>query len=54
MITEALTTVIVPTRRDRHVAPRRDAEARLASRYVSGDIDENEYRARPAVLREKD
>ncbi len=34
-------------------APRRDAESALGERYARGEIDEEEYRARRAVLREK-
>jgi putative membrane protein len=32
----------------------RSGHARLAERYAAGEIDENEYRARRAVLNEKD
>lgn len=50
----AVVTAIVLTRRARHTAPRREAETRLATRYAAGEINEDEYRARRAVLREKD
>ena len=32
----------------------RSGHARLAERYAAGEIDEDEYRARRAVLNEKD
>ncbi|MGH9243629.1 MAG: SHOCT domain-containing protein [Acidimicrobiales bacterium] len=37
----------------RRRSPRRKAETLLTERYARGDIDENEYRSRQAVLREK-
>lgn len=35
-----------------HVAPTSDAEHVLAGRYARGEVDETEYRARLAVLKE--
>ena len=35
-----------------HVAPASDAEQVLAGRYARGEIEETEYRARLAVLKE--
>ena len=40
-------------RRWRHVGPRVSAEAVLGERFARGEIDESEYRARRAVLRDK-
>jgi putative membrane protein len=42
-------------RTDAHPAPSRDAAERvLAERFARGDIDEDEYRSRLAVLRSED
>ncbi|MGO2521533.1 MAG: SHOCT domain-containing protein, partial [Microbacterium sp.] len=41
------------SRRSQKSEPRRDAEANLVSRFASGEITTEEYRARRAVLREK-
>ena len=40
-------------RRWRHLGPRVSAESVLAERYARGEIDESEFRARRAVLRER-
>lgn len=53
LIAGGIVTAIVLTRRNRSMAPRREAEARLATMYATGEIAEDEYRARRAVLREK-
>jgi putative membrane protein len=53
IVAAAIVTAIVLGRRSRRIAPRREAESHLATRYASGEIDEDEYRARRAVLREK-
>ncbi len=45
-------TAIVLSRRRCAGAPRRTGEARLAERYAAGEIDEEEFRTRRAVLRE--
>lgn len=48
------TAAIIVVRRNRAQAPRRAGEARLAERFAAGEIDDEEYRARRAVLREKE
>lgn len=53
LIAGGIITAIVLARRGGRGAPRREAEARLATRYASGDIGEDEYRERLAVLRQK-
>ncbi|ATG54671.1 hypothetical protein CFK41_07745 [Brachybacterium ginsengisoli] len=40
-------------RRWHAAAPRREAETALGERFARGEIDEDEYRTRRAVLREK-
>lgn len=42
----------VRRRRWQAAAPRRDAESALGERFARGEIDEDEYRSRRAVLRE--
>ena len=46
-------TAILVTRLNRAAAPMRAGESRLAERYAAGEIDEEEYRTRRQVLREK-
>lgn len=53
VIAAIITTIIVVNRRRTAAAPRHAGEAKLAERYAAGEIDENEYRARRAVLREQ-
>lgn len=48
-----LALVILGRRRRDATAGRRSGERLLAERYAEGSIDEDEYRARRAVLREK-
>lgn len=48
-----ITAVVVYGRRARRAAPGRAGETRLAERYAAGEIDEEEFRARRAVLREQ-
>ncbi|APX32145.1 hypothetical protein BH708_04740 [Brachybacterium sp. P6-10-X1] len=48
-----LITGAVRRRRWWSEGPRRDAESKLGERYAAGEIDEDEFRARRAVLREK-
>lgn len=53
LIIGGIITAIVLSRRSQKSEPRRDAEANLVSRFASGEITTEEYRARRAVLREK-
>ncbi len=58
LLVVAIVVVLVGAfdRRDQardHVAPASDAEQVLAGRYARGEIDETEYRARLAVLKER-
>jgi len=53
VIAAIITAVVLFNRKRVAEAPRRAGEARLAERYAAGEIDENEYRARRDVLREK-
>ena len=46
-------TAVLLARRSRADAPRRAGEARLAERYAAGEIDEEEFRTRRTVLRER-
>jgi putative membrane protein len=48
-----VTTCLLLGRRHRANAGPRAGEARLAERFASGEIDEQEYRARRAVLKEQ-
>jgi putative membrane protein len=48
-----VTTVVLLGRRNRTLAGPRAGEAKLAERFASGDIDEQEYRERRAVLRDQ-
>ncbi|MEU0314952.1 SHOCT domain-containing protein [Nocardioides sp. NPDC006273] len=54
LVIAAIITAIVVFGSNRAAeGPRRAGEARLAERYAAGEIDENEYRARRDVLRQK-
>lgn len=53
IIAGVIITLGVLRRRTAALGPRREAEARLGERYAAGEIDEEEFRARRAVLREK-
>lgn len=48
-----ITTVVVSRRRNARRAGSRAGEARLAERYAAGEIGDQEYRDRRAVLREQ-
>lgn len=48
-----IATAVYVRRRACEGAPRRAGEARLAELYATGDISEEDYRSRRAVLREK-
>lgn len=53
LVIGAVAIVVALTRRRRdHVQGARAGERALAERYAAGEIDEDEYRARRAVLRE--
>lgn len=52
-IAAVATTAIIVGRRARARGVRCSGEARLAERYAAGEIDDEEYRTRRAVLREK-
>lgn len=52
LIVGGIVTAIVLSRRRQSLAPRREAEAALARRFASGEISEEEFRSRRAVLRE--
>ena len=47
-------TAVVLTRRNRRGQGSRSGQARLAERYAAGEIDEQEYRSRLAVLKEQE
>ena len=49
----AIATIVYFRRRACEGAPRRSGEARLAEMYAAGEISEEDYRSRRAVLREK-
>jgi uncharacterized membrane protein len=53
VLAAVVATAIVVSRRSRAAQPRCAGETRLAERYAAGEIDEEEYRTRRAVLREK-
>ncbi|CAH0216944.1 hypothetical protein [Microbacterium sp. Bi121] len=53
LIAGGIITAIVLSRRRHNLAPRREAEAALATRFAAGEIGEDEYRSRRAVLRDK-
>ena len=48
-----IATVIYFRRRSCEGAPRRAGEARLAEMFAAGEISDEDYRSRRAVLREK-
>jgi putative membrane protein len=49
----AVTIAVLYARRTRTAGPAAAAQARLAERYASGEIDESEYRERLDVLRKR-
>ena len=51
VIAGIVTTIVLVGRRNRGLAGRRAGEARLAERFASGEMTEQEYRERLAVLR---
>jgi len=51
VIAGIVTTIVLVGRRNRMLAGRRAGEARLAERFASGEMTEQEYRERLAVLR---
>ncbi|HWK77680.1 hypothetical protein [Microbacterium sp.] len=53
LIAGGIITAIVLSRRRHNLAPRREAESALATRFAAGEIGEDEYRSRRAVLRDK-
>ena len=53
LIVGGIVTAIVLSRRRQNSAPLREAEAALATRFASGEIGEDEYRSRSAVLRDR-
>jgi putative membrane protein len=48
-----VTTVVLSRRRNAGLTGQRAGEARLAERFAAGEIDEQEYRTRRAVLKEQ-
>jgi putative membrane protein len=53
LVAAAIVRAVVLVRRSRAAEPRRAGERHLAERYAAGEIDEQEYRARRDVLRER-
>ncbi|HET9423446.1 MAG TPA: SHOCT domain-containing protein [Nocardioides sp.] len=53
IIAGAIVATVVISRRNRDAAGSRAGEAVLAQRYAAGEIDEEEYAARRAVLRRR-
>jgi len=53
VIVGGIVTAVVLSRRNREAAGRRAGETVLAQRYAAGEIDEEEYAARLAVLRRR-
>ena len=53
IIVGAIITAVVISRRNRQAAGPRAGETVLAQRYAAGEIDEEEYTARLAVLRRR-
>ena len=53
LILGGVITAVILSRRRQNMAPRREAEAALATRFAAGEIGEDEYRSRRAVLRDK-
>jgi putative membrane protein len=52
-IAGVITAVILVSRRNRRTAGARAGEARLAELFAAGEISEDEYRHRLAVLKEQ-
>ena len=53
IIAGAIVAAVTVVRRNREVAGPRAGEAVLAQRYAAGEIDDEEYTARLAVLRHR-
>lgn len=53
VIIAVVVTVVVSRRRGFRLAGQRAGETRLAERYAAGEITEQEYRERRAVLKEQ-
>jgi len=53
IIAGGIFTAVMISRRNREASGPRAGEAVLAQRYAAGEIDEEEYTARRAVLRQK-
>lgn len=53
LVAGIVTTVVLVGRRNRALAGPRAGEARLAERFAAGEISEQEYRERRAVLKEQ-
>ena len=53
VIAAVITTIVVTGRRRARQAGSRAGEARLAERFAAGEIGEQEYRERRAVLKEQ-
>lgn len=53
IIVGGIVTAVLVSRRNREAAGARAGEAVLAQRYAAGEIDEEEYAARLAVLRRR-
>lgn len=53
IVVGAIVAAIYVSRRNRAAAGSRAGEARLAERFAAGEIDEEEYAARLAVLRRR-
>ncbi|HEX6919147.1 MAG TPA: SHOCT domain-containing protein [Actinomycetes bacterium] len=53
LVATVITALVVIGRRNRALAGPRAGEAKLAERFAAGEISEQEYRERRAVLREQ-
>jgi putative membrane protein len=53
VIAAVITTIVMVGRRNRRLVGPRAGEARLAERFASGEITEDEYRQRLSVLKEQ-
>lgn len=53
IVVGGIVTAVVVSRRNRDAAGARAGETVLAQRYAAGEIDEEEYAARLAVLRRR-
>lgn len=53
VVAAIITTAVLTGRRNARRAGSRSGEGRLAERYAAGEISEQEYRERLAVLREQ-